>query len=356
MSTPFDQANALWFQQGRTQAALSLYRAALAVQPESAVVAYQTARALWATGHADEARAAMARAVSHEQQASKSGRLLLRHWQRTLRGTPSTTPQDVSDLDADCPAPSKAAGHWLSAGRRALAAGIYGFAVLSLERAEQTRDTLRDLREAESRRDVEWGALREMMASKVNTESNSTVWLVDVPLVGGSGAKPQPPAADSRLAPSGRTRPASKPAESLPEIPLQLVAWAEPNPSPAQSSLDLVIELRNPGDRAVVFNRRMLIHHLPHLGEILLRVNGPAGYQNRAGFQVRAGTPSAEHAARLEPGQSYAKRYELRHYESFDRPGSYDVHVTYQNRYKLSLQGQAALVGAVDTSLRVERT
>lgn len=83
----FDEANLLWFGQGRFNEALSLYREALKHDQTDPVILYQLANVLWAFEHFDEAREAFLLAEQHQDRLSEYGKKIFSEKKQRLIAT-----------------------------------------------------------------------------------------------------------------------------------------------------------------------------------------------------------------------------------------------------------------------------
>ena len=160
MTGPFQEANRLWFREGRTARALDRYGAAAAVAPMDPVVAFQLARVLWAVDRYAEAREALARAHAHRDGLSNLGRVALDQWQRLSAHDPERHHPDLPPDQLDRDRLGDYAGDWRRVAEAADERGMGGLAAYALERwggvpldAEDARDVermlaIRDLEEA----------------------------------------------------------------------------------------------------------------------------------------------------------------------------------------------------------------
>lgn len=160
MTNTFRDANRLWFSEGRTAQALSLYMEAAAASPTDAVVAFQLARALWAVDRFAEAKQALAAAHRHRDGLSDLGQVALDQWQRLSDHDPNRHYPDLPPKRLDRDRLEDYSGDWLEVAAAADERGMGGLAVYALERwngvpldAEDARDvekmlTNRDLEEA----------------------------------------------------------------------------------------------------------------------------------------------------------------------------------------------------------------
>ena len=139
-------------------------------------------------------------------------------------------------------------------------------------------------------------------------------------------------------------------------LPLQLIVRVTPVQGPVGVPTRLVAMLGNPESEPQVVNRRMLLNHPGHPGEVWVDVRGPEGYRNRREFAVRAGPASPEFFIELLPDASAEQSWTLEDYESLDVPGDYIVTVTYHNEAPRAPDGRAMAVGQISASASFHRS
>lgn len=99
----------------------------------------------------------------------------------------------------------------------------------------------------------------------------------------------------------------------------------------------------------------MLINNAGQPGEILLDVQGPKGFQNTSSFRVRVGEAGNESFVSLAPGQVIEESWSLDRYVHLDRPGAYDVRLTYHNETTQAPDGRPLSACSVTGHARIER-
>lgn len=142
----FQQANELWFWDGRTHQALRLYEQAAAAAPDDVAVQYQWARAQWALGRADAALATLEQALARAGPAHPSpaqatqATLPLRQLKQQLGEVapgPLPTPLQPEDLDVDrLSGVQLSAADWRAVVRAALQRAAWGVAIFAHERSK----------------------------------------------------------------------------------------------------------------------------------------------------------------------------------------------------------------------------
>src|SRR5882724_8274768 len=101
------------------------------------------------------------------------------------------------------------------------------------------------------------------------------------------------------------------------EIAPDLEVQVTPSEAPVGTRTTLEVSLRNPGPGTRTMNARLLLVPAGTVGgELELRVQGPPGYRNNAGFLVRAGDPGSEDFADLSPGARVSRAWPLEDYLS----------------------------------------
>jgi hypothetical protein len=361
----FAEANRLWFEEGRTARALDAYAEAHRAAPTDPVVAFQYARALWAVDRFDEARAVLDKAITQRARLDAISQMLLDQWHGILRrplpepslGVPPAAVLDRDRLDAD---PSLV-GNWRRVAEAAHERGMDGLAVYALDRwggVPIDGEDARDLEDIASARDTNEGMLASMRTPdrpgthRSRRPGSAERWRPgrDQPRPAGPPRRAPAVPAATRPPPASRPRPAP-----LPDLPLELTVQADPADGPVGVPTTLVARLRNVSPVEQVVNRRMLLNHPGAPGEILLQMQGPAGYRNSRGFRIRAGRAGNEFYVPLGPGRSLERSWRLDDYHSLDAPGGYTVTVTYHNGSNRAPDGRPVAVGKAVGTTRFQR-
>jgi hypothetical protein len=180
--------------------------------------------------------------------------------------------------------------------------------------------------------------------------------------------RPRPPAAapapvehlEARRSPPARAQFVDRQSTAVPlpksvpgTFPIRLTVAASPARSRVDERVSLIAELTNVSETHVAVNQRLLLNHADTpegYGELVLRVEGPPGYENLVSFHVRSGRPTDEHFGVLEPGQSVQKTFRLWKYESLHVPGSYRVQLLYQNSTPHTVEGTPVVLGSVSSN------
>ncbi|HEX2093050.1 MAG TPA: tetratricopeptide repeat protein [Longimicrobiaceae bacterium] len=359
----FREANRLWFHEGRTGRALAAYEAALRAEPTDPVVAFQLARVLSALDRFDEARLLLERAWQHRGALSEAGERALERWRARLRGPPPPRyfpelPPALLDRDRLEADPLRAPD-WLTVADAAAARGMYGLAAYAMERRGGVpidAEDAKDIDRIETRRATEEAMLAQMYARPHPAEraSRDGPSATDTPVRDRS----EPPmSAPARRTPVSTTAAPAEPPRTppLPALPLTLTVQALPPDGPVGVPTTLVATLRNPTDRTLVVNRRMLLNRVGGPGEIWLRVQGPPGYRNLRGYHVDAGDASAHFFESLAPGEAVEQSWTLNDYQSLHVPGEYHVELTYHNETPRASAGRAMAVGQAVGATRFHR-
>lgn len=151
----FDEANRLWFEQGRTNKALSLYREAVKQDPTDPVILYQIANVLWAFERFNEAKEMFLIAQQYQDRLSTHGKKIFAEQKQRVMETTSfrfllpvpATEFDFEKLDAM----GLTHRQWLKVAFAAEERRIFGLAAYALERGMPFTDpdTERDRRKLE---------------------------------------------------------------------------------------------------------------------------------------------------------------------------------------------------------------
>ena len=139
ISEAFEQANRLWFHEGRTAAALAAYKEALRQTPDDPVLAFQLARVLWSIDRFDEARSLLEQSANNREKLSEGGKSVLDMWIAKLeyppeRLFPQWTPAmlDRDELEKD----ASADRDWLTIADAASVRKMFGLASYAIEQWE----------------------------------------------------------------------------------------------------------------------------------------------------------------------------------------------------------------------------
>ncbi|MEG4486309.1 tetratricopeptide repeat protein [Microcoleus sp. D2_18a_B4] len=98
----FDEANRLWFSQGKLNKVLPLYREALKYDPSNSVIIYQLANVLWAFEEFDEVRALVAKIERNLDRLSDFGKeVFAKAKPRLLSPSPFKTPMPIPACSID---------------------------------------------------------------------------------------------------------------------------------------------------------------------------------------------------------------------------------------------------------------
>ena len=98
----FDEANRLWFSQGKFNKVLPLYREALKYDPSNPVILYQLANVLWAFEQFGEVPALVAKIEKHLERFSDFGKeLFAKEKSRLLDPSPFKTPMPIPACSID---------------------------------------------------------------------------------------------------------------------------------------------------------------------------------------------------------------------------------------------------------------
>jgi hypothetical protein len=366
VSRAFAQGNRLWFDEGRTARALRWYRQAARERPDDAAVAFQYAVALWAVDRFAEAEAMVDRARHLAHQLSEPARETLEIWLPDLedpsppRHFPEFPPEE---LDRDRLSGDQPDRDWRAMADAAAERMMYGVAAYALERwggAPIDGEDAKDLSEISSRDGALQYAIRTIQASRRDQRQRPAPRRPSPP------GRPERPARQPRPAIAYQsparpaaplTTPATIPAARIPgpELPLSLEVQVLPVEAPVGSVTRLEVRIGNPTVETVRINSRMVINHPGAPGELLLDLDGPPGYINRAGFHVHVGPPDANSFTRLEPGQSLERSWPLERYWSIDLPGEYVLSVTYHNETSRAPDGRPVLAGRISASTAFRR-
>ena len=176
----FDEANYLWFWQGKFNKVLPLYREALKYDPSNAVILYQLANVLWAFEQFGEVRTLVAKIEKHLDRFSDFGKqIFAREKSRLLSLSPFKTPMpmpacsiDLEELD------SMGLSHkqWMSISSAAKQRRMFNLAALGEERSFPfvKRDSERERRKLKQENDNCFGYLQLMFpdAKRLFDEAN----------------------------------------------------------------------------------------------------------------------------------------------------------------------------------------
>jgi hypothetical protein len=116
---------------------------------------------------------------------------------------------------------------------------------------------------------------------------------------------------------------------------------------------EATVILSNEGRRELLVNARLL--SVPEgspdtIGEIIFSIDGPPGSLNLTVFSVNAGRAKVQDFARLMPGETLVKSYDLRKYFRFTDPGVYKASVTYRNVIEISFEEMDGWVGQLNSN------
>jgi hypothetical protein len=170
----FGQANRLWFDEGRTRAALLAYEDAHRAAPNDPVIAFQLARALWALDRLVEARAMFDTADAHRDALSEDGLRMLDYWRDRIGQRPvSDTAYPADMLDRDT------LGHaldddldWSAIADAAAARRMFGVAAYALQRWNGVpidADDAEEIGRIETNRHLDQVALKAMYGRPSDT-------------------------------------------------------------------------------------------------------------------------------------------------------------------------------------------
>jgi hypothetical protein len=138
---------------------------------------------------------------------------------------------------------------------------------------------------------------------------------------------------------------------------LALEVRVTPADAPVGTPTTLEVSLRNPGLRTGTVNARLLlVQAVATGGELELRVQGPPGYRNSAGFRVRAGDPGPEDFVDLSPGERVSRSWPLENYQSLHLPGDYQLTATYRNQIAHAPDGRPAVVTTLSAGTAFHRS
>ena len=352
----FLQANQLWFVEGCTNRALTLYQEAVNRNPADPVVLYQFAHALWALERFDEARELLARADQYRDRLSDRGQELLTAEMQKFSQPPSfRIPLPLPALEFDAERLDEleiSADQWLPIASVAAEREMFGLAAQAYRRSGggfRIHELDEDEREIERKAD---SALNRLYVMRLRPEQENIDALVSHPETLKLDTVSPPTPTRDQVA-STPTKPFSRSQIPLFSCPLVVEISINPLMSTVDDPLSLDIALINRSSQPLGVNQRLLFNHPsspPESGEVYLSVEGPPGYENRVAYQVRAGVPSSEHFDLLLPGQRVSKHYLLSKYESFHLPGIYQVWVIYRNTIHASVKGLPLLVGSVSSA------
>ncbi len=353
----FEAANDLWFDQGYVAQALARYQAAVAADPADPVAWYQLAQVLWACGHFDQAKQALAASNQQRARLSPLGQTKLDQLHAKFAALPHWRLQPVADADMDIERLAQrtlSAGQWLDIGLAAKERELIGVAAQAFANgvdSSLTADWAEEMAEMEYAADLQRALLAEM---RIGTKQAT----VDVPssaattLATTGGAPPTLPSTPAKTPSAGviGTPPA------LPQVtthPLRLEIAVTPAQSKIGAETTLTVTLINSSASPIAVNKRLQLNHRqapPGYGEIFVNVQGPPGYQNQTRFQIRSGPPAAADFTQLPPGAQITETYRLWRYESLQLLGGYRVWVTYQNVVAATLQGRTVFTGVVESA------
>src|SRR4051812_33186605 len=93
---------------------------------------------------------------------------------------------------------------------------------------------------------------------------------------------------------------------------------------------EATVILSNEGRRELLINARLL--SVPEgspdtIGEIIFYIDGPPGSVSLKDFSVNAGRAKVQDFAKLLPGETLVKSYDLRRYFRYTEPGTYKTSV-----------------------------
>ncbi len=173
-----------------------------------------------------------------------------------------------------------------------------------------------------------------------------------------SADAPEAPLHDPTAPPASRTTASADaplPDAATSTSAFVLTVEATPIEGPLAAPTKLTAKLRNRSASSQIVNRRMLINNAGQPGEILLDVQGPKGFQDTSGFRVRVGEAGNESFVSLAPGQVIEESWPLDRYVHLDRPGAYDVRLTYHNETTQAPDGRPLAACSVTGHARIER-
>ncbi|QEU97903.1 tetratricopeptide repeat protein [Streptomyces kanamyceticus] len=311
MSGPFEEANRLWFEEGRTARALRLYESALRERPDDPAVLLQYGIALWSVDRFDEATALLERASDLREPLAEPGRLTLEAWIPQFVGAPAPrhypefTPEE---LDRDGFGAVPAGADWRLIADCAAERRMFGVAEHALRRwggVPLDGADARELDEIRTDHEAQLGAVRLVQRSAHGTAG---------PMAGQDAT-------------------------------LRLEVRVTPAEAPVGTPTTLDVRLGNTGPGTATVNTRLLLVPAGTVGgELHLVVVGPPGYRNDAGFRVRAGPPEPEHFVELSPGERAARSWTLENYQSLHLPGDYRLTLTYRNEVARAPDGRPVAV------------
>lgn len=362
MSRAFAQGNRLWFDEGRTARALRWYQQAARERPDDAAVAFQYAVALWAVDRFEEAAAMTGRARHLAHRLSEPARETLEIWLPDLedpspsRHYPEFPP---AELDRDRLSGDQPGRDWRAVAFAAAERMMYGVAAYALQRwggAPVDAEAARDLSEISSRQGAFRDAVHTIQASRRDHGPRPAPRRPSPP------GRPERPPRPPRPRPMAAEPPAPVAASRAPDpetagdqVPLTFEVRVLPVEAPVGSVTRLEVRIGNPTAGTVQINSRMVINHPGGPGELLLDLDGPPGYVNRAGFRVNVGSLDDGSFTRLEPGQSLEWSWPLERYWSIDMAGEYVLSATYHNETSRAPDGRPVLVGRISASTTFRR-
>jgi tetratricopeptide repeat protein len=359
MSTAFENANRLWFDEGRTAAALTAYEEALHETPADPVLAFQLARVLWSMDRFDRARSLLEQAGNNRERLSEGGQSVLEMWAAKLEQPPPERPfpqltPTLLDRDA-LEAGAQRDWDWRTIADAASARRMFGLAAYAIEQWKAVpfdAEDAKDIGDIYTNRAMEQNMLTQMYAQAEQPTEPSAVKPGKFETHKSSNVVTS---TETARPPASSKRPVETPHQELPTIPLILTVKATPIEGPVGVATTMEASLSNPTDKPYLVNRRMLLNNVNAPGEIWLEVDGPEGYRNTRGFRVRAGKASNEFFVTLGPGESVRQSWNLDDYHSLHVTGDYTVKLTYHNEDPAAPDGRPMAIGKAVGSVRLRR-
>jgi len=117
---------------------------------------------------------------------------------------------------------------------------------------------------------------------------------------------------------------------------------------------EAVVVLTNEGGSELLVNARLLAvpeAYPETIGEIVFSIDGPSDSINLKVFNVNAGRAKPEDFARLKPGETIVKNFDLNNYFRFTDPGLYKASVFYRNVIDLSYEGMESWKGELSSNV-----
>jgi hypothetical protein len=356
----FDEANKLWYKEGRTNQALEIYRKALKHDPTHAVILFQLARVLRAFGQIGQAREALALAEKHIDRLSALGKKMLDEEKQKLFGSSPirySLPVANSELDIErLEAKGLSTNQWFEIALTAEEREMFGVAANAYERSSGSFIDFELGREQEKMKLRAENALALLDKMRAETEEQDQKNELETPPLSSTtsietgGSMPANHVQESPTQPLSQQNLPSQPREG--SSPLNMEISVNPQQSAIGDQIWLNVVLTNISEQVVAINKRMLLNRPntpPGYGEIFLNVEGPPDYQNQVRFSIRAGLLTEDQFSLLSPRKSVEKTYRLWKYESLHLPGNYKIQVSYRNTVERKVKGMPVFVGSISS-------